>query len=145
MSDSEKWLAFAQDDLRVAELCLENGVFSMACFHCQQAVEKLLKGYRVAIGHPYPKTHTLRQLLKLCTEVSPEFRELEPQCRSLDRFYAPARYPDAAAGSLPGGLPGKEDADLALTQSREVASFVKRHLEQGQPSMRRTRRSRRVR
>ncbi|NIR70935.1 HEPN domain-containing protein [candidate division KSB1 bacterium] len=39
MTAAEKWLKFAEDDLRSAEVLLQEDIFNMVCFHCQQAVE----------------------------------------------------------------------------------------------------------
>ena len=39
----ERWLAFAHEDLRVAEIALPEGLFNQVCFHSQQCVEKALK------------------------------------------------------------------------------------------------------
>ena len=38
----ERWLAFAQEDMRMAELALKEGIYNQACFHSQQCVEKAL-------------------------------------------------------------------------------------------------------
>jgi len=39
---AERWLAFAQEDLRVAEVVLAEAVFNQVCFHSQQCVEKAI-------------------------------------------------------------------------------------------------------
>ena len=41
---SERWLAFAREDLRMAELALSESIFNQVCFHAQQCVEKAIKG-----------------------------------------------------------------------------------------------------
>lgn len=129
MSETDRWLKFADDDLRTARLVLEEeGLFPIACFHSQQAAEKLLKAYLVNNDLPFPKTHDLRDLLRLCAARDPAFKELELACRSLNRFYVPTRYPEAVAGSLPGGLPNKADAEKALADAEEIISFVKQRL-----------------
>jgi len=42
MSDKEynKWIVFAQEDLKMAELALKEEIYNQACFHSQQCVEK---------------------------------------------------------------------------------------------------------
>jgi len=42
----------------------------------------------------------------------------------LDRFYIPTRYPDALPGSLPEGLPNRDDAAEALAVARQVLDTV---------------------
>ncbi|MEM0315477.1 MAG: HEPN domain-containing protein, partial [Archaeoglobaceae archaeon] len=46
------------------------------CFHCQQAVEKLLKAFLVNAGVEFGRTHSLEYLIKLSSDVDKEFEEL---------------------------------------------------------------------
>ncbi len=50
-------------------------------FHCQQAVEKLLKAWLSLSGVAFPRTHDLRILFDLAEDIDPQavatFRELE--------------------------------------------------------------------
>lgn len=128
MSETDRWLEFAGDDLRSAELLAGAGIFHLACFHCQQAAEKILKGFLLARKRNYPRTHSLPDLLQLCAKLDSDFMSLERACISLDRFYVPTRYPDAAAGTLPGGLPDRNDAEEAVAQVGEILAFVMRLL-----------------
>jgi len=41
--EAKRWLTFAQEDLKVAELVLEESIYNQVCFHSQQAGEKALK------------------------------------------------------------------------------------------------------
>jgi HEPN domain-containing protein len=43
MPETDRWLAFARDDLRIAELALNEGLYNQVCFHSEQCVEKVLK------------------------------------------------------------------------------------------------------
>lgn len=56
-SDEQRWLNFAREDLRVAELALEEEIFNQVCFHCQQSAEKSLKRLLVRQGKTPPRTH----------------------------------------------------------------------------------------
>jgi HEPN domain-containing protein len=40
-------------------------------FHCQQAVEKLLKAWLSLLGVAFPRTHDLRLLLQLVADIDP--------------------------------------------------------------------------
>jgi HEPN domain-containing protein len=42
---TERWLAFAREDLRMAELALAEDIYNQVCFHAQQCVEKAIKGW----------------------------------------------------------------------------------------------------
>ena len=58
-----QWLAYADDDLRVARHALsmqETPPFRVIGFHAQQCAEKHLKAYLVFHGVDFPFTHSLR-------------------------------------------------------------------------------------
>lgn len=123
MNAAERWLAFSRDDLRAAEVLLKEEVYSLACFHAQQAVEKALKAL-LASRHPdqnLPRTHSISELMARLGEVC---AQLLDAVDTLDAFYIPTRYPDALPGSLPGGLPGAGEADEMVELAREVPRFV---------------------
>lgn len=40
---AERWLTFAREDLRMAELAMAETLWNQVCFHVQQCVEKILK------------------------------------------------------------------------------------------------------
>ncbi len=63
---SKQWIAKAKNDLLNVDnnLKAEEIPFDTVCFHCQQAVEKLLKAYLVANSNSYPITHDLILLLE---------------------------------------------------------------------------------
>jgi HEPN domain-containing protein len=118
----ERWLAFAREDLRMAELALPEGLFNQVCFHAQQCVEKAIKGWLEQQGRIPPRTHRMADLLTL---LPPDLMgELNDALRLLDRFYIPTRYPDALPGVLPGGMPGQRDAEEALDLARSVLQRV---------------------
>ena len=59
----EEWLDKARRDLCLAERLASDGSFpDAACFHAQQAVEKLLKAALIARAVPIPRTHDLVHL-----------------------------------------------------------------------------------
>ncbi len=43
-----------------------NGPYDTACFHAQQAVEKLLKAWLTRAEHPIPRTHDVEELADIC-------------------------------------------------------------------------------
>lgn len=122
----ERWLAFAYEDLRVAELALKEDIFNQTCFHAQQCVEKALKG--VLLNHHNrtpPHLHAIAELLRLLptgwfAEVRADLIE------TMDNYYIPTRYPDALPGTLPEGLPGKPEAEEAVSLARIVIEEARR-------------------
>lgn len=125
--NSKRWLAFAQEDLRVAELVWEQEIYNQVCFHAQQCVEKALKGLLTAQGKLPPRTHAITDLLGLLPQAW--FAEQREALMALDDFYIPTRYPDALPGALPDGLPGKEQAKEALTTAQDVWGAIQKQLE----------------
>ncbi len=51
-----------------------DGPYDTACFHAQQAVEKLLKGLLAFQDQAFPHTHNLEELLALCVAMEPGLR-----------------------------------------------------------------------
>lgn len=125
---SNNWLEFARQDLEIAEVAFDRKIYNQTCFHCQQAVEKFLKGYLTAKDKDIPKTHFLDELLNLCIQMDKDFEKLREHCAKLDDYYIPTRYPDALPGMLPEGLPDKKDASEALSFTKEMMQFVMKRI-----------------
>ncbi|MBI3243775.1 MAG: HEPN domain-containing protein [Chloroflexi bacterium] len=91
-SDPQEWLRFAEIDRRAAKHLLEAGEYETCAFHCQQAVEKLLKAVIVKqTGQNPPHIHDLLTLLrKIDLETDEEFQRT---FNILDAYYVGSRYP----------------------------------------------------
>lgn len=118
-AESERWLHFAREDLRMAELALQNSIYNQACFHAQQCAEKAIKGLLAFQGVAPPRTHRIADLLSLLKNAP-----FDVEVQLLDRFYIPTRYPDALPGMLPEGLPERGDAEHALDTARQALAVV---------------------
>jgi HEPN domain-containing protein len=125
--EADRWFLFAREDFRMAELAMKEGMYNQVCFHAQQCVEKVLKGFITHKGDIHPQTHKLADLLSYLPP-SP-FDELRDEILILDRFYILSRYPDALPGSLPEGLPSNKDAKESLESARMVLTRVEEELE----------------
>src|SRR3972149_7110635 len=91
--EAKRWIDFAGEDLLVAELTLKEGINNQVCFHSQQCVEKVLKGFIIFKGKIHPQSHKLADILSKIPK-SP-FDDLRDEILLLDRFYISTRYPDA--------------------------------------------------
>lgn len=121
---ARRWLAFADEDLRMAELALEETLWNQVCFHAHQCAEKSLKALAAERGESPPRTHRLTDLSTLLEgPVSEEFAE---GLRSLESFYIPTRYPDAVPDSLSETLPGEQEAREAIAVARNVSDTVRK-------------------
>ncbi len=122
MREADRWLGFARQDLRVAELALDDGLYNQVCFHSEQCVEKVLKAWLADNDRKIPRTHSMADLLTLIpADIVGKMAE---EIILLDRFYIPTRYPDAAPGSLEDGLPDKDEAREALDLAKKVLENI---------------------
>ena len=62
--EAVRWCSIAIDDAEVARLCLDayEPKLAVGAYHCQQAIEKLMKGLLVLANVPFSKTHDLRTI-----------------------------------------------------------------------------------
>lgn len=92
-----EWLDEANEDYSFAMVNLEDQdqaqFFRKICFHFQQATEKYLKAFVVAIGLPLRKIHDLTELVRMCQKVDPSFDEIIEEAELLTDFYVDTRYP----------------------------------------------------
>lgn len=121
----EEWARYANEDIIMAGFALEkNGPPNQMCFHSQQAAEKYLKGFLIAQGREFDKSHLLRYLLELCEEIDNDFMELRDDVIYLTQFYIETRYP----GDIPEFSfdEGKQAFEFAL----RIKEFVLRKMKQ---------------
>lgn len=123
--DTGRWVSFADKDLRLAELALENGIYVYAAYHAQQAVEKYLKAYLIEHDRPYPRTHDIKILIKECAKIDKELEELlEIGADRLTIYAIEARYPEATEETT------KEEAEEAIKVAKKVRETILNKLTQ---------------
>jgi HEPN domain-containing protein len=90
-----EWLEYADADLDSASIlrAAYRQHKEIICYHCQQAVEKYLKGFLCAQGVFPPKIHALETLCASCSDFDPAFNEIAKDCAYLSPFAVHARYP----------------------------------------------------
>lgn len=124
MSDPEvlrvlrRWLRYAGDDLKAAEVLLEqNSVPRAACFHAQQAAEKSIKAIFVFLQVDFPFTHNLNRLRDQLPEgwaVKEEF----PDLAALSDWAVEPRYP----GDLIEAT--RRNAEIAVEQAGDIYNMT---------------------
>ena len=107
-------------DLRAAEVLLaaDPPLLGEVVFHCQQAAEKVMKGYLCWHETPFGKTHDLAAIGGLCVEHDAGF---DPYCRRAERLSVFAwafRYPGDPEE------PARDEAEGALRLAHEVYEAV---------------------
>jgi HEPN domain-containing protein len=86
-------------------------------FHCQQCVEKYLKGRLEEAGLNTPKTHDLVVLLQLLLPAEPLWSSFAPTLRRLNDYAVKFRYP--------GHITTRADARQALKACRSIRADVR--------------------
>jgi len=91
----KEWLDFAGKDISSAKYLLDMRPIPLEiiCYHCEQAAEKVLKGYLIHHDVEPPKTHDLRLLCKMCAEFDRSFDEISQSCVNLTAYGVQTRYP----------------------------------------------------
>ena len=70
---TQRWLHTAENDLAMSGMAHSHGYFDQCVFHCQQAMEKLLKALWIELlGRPHPRTHGLRAIAESLPLELPE-------------------------------------------------------------------------
>ena len=98
MAEVQRWLEKAEHDRCTVEAVLKepHAPTDVAAFHCQQAVEKLLKAFLVFRRDAFERTHDLVELVAQCARHDPEFVTLQPQVAPLSAYAVRFRYPGPA-------------------------------------------------
>lgn len=126
---ASEWLKRAEEDIHWTEHNIKASFFTQACFTAQQVAEKSLKAFLRYKGKEIDrefKTHKLTKLLKICKKYDKKFSYLEKDCKVLNQYYAPTRYPEILGLDFSGYT--KKEAEEALKLSKKIYNFVKQKL-----------------
>lgn len=118
-----QWLEKADHDLIACETIIEYRpiILDVACFHCQQAVEKLLKLFLLFNEQEIIKTHNLDILLKNCSEIDTDFKSVD--VKNMENFAVRVRYPHDSI--MPSVKETKEYYQIALNVKKLVLKKIK--------------------
>jgi len=120
---AQQWLEFAGQDREAAERASQPpSLPTIVAFHCQQAMEKALKGYLFWNNTPFPKTHLLVELVQRCVELDGDFLDLLPAAEVLTPYAVISRYPDDLVAV------SDQDAEQARELADSAVSFVRSRL-----------------
>jgi HEPN domain-containing protein len=128
--DYSKWIEQAQEDLKTAQILLEQGRFYASVFFCHQASEKALKALLLKYGKDPGKMHSLPDLLEL---IELDVGINVPQAiriavYDVNPHYVITRYPDAANG-VPAKAYNQAKAEEIFRESKEVVEWSKQNLQ----------------
>jgi len=124
VDEIKEWLQKARNDLLSARILMQHDppVLDTASFHCQQAVEKVLKAFLVWKAMPFEKVHSLTYLLDLCQGQEPGFASVRERAETLAPYAIEIRYPGAVMEI------SQQEAEEALAIAEMMWDFVLRLL-----------------
>jgi len=110
------WYNKAEQDLEAGRRLLMGPVplCDAASFHCQQAVEKILKAFLTWKDEPFAKTHSLIALVATCLPFDPDFDQLRQAAVTLTPYAVTFRYPG--------------DMDELTTAEAQTAFVLAKHI-----------------
>ena len=93
--EAQRWLVVAQEDMRVAQVCLDlaEPLRGGAAYHLQQAAEKAIKGFLIQAGQSFRHTHDLQELGSLGAGQFPEHASLFARLGPMTVWATAYRYP----------------------------------------------------
>jgi HEPN domain-containing protein len=116
------WLLKSHSDLHTAQQIgnLADGHLDAGIYHCQQAAEKVLKGFLIFHGKPFEKVHDLGKIIEHAMSVNPAFQQYEDAADILTPYSMAYRYPDEL-GFLE---PSRAEFDEAVRHAASIVEFV---------------------
>jgi uncharacterized protein len=121
----ERWLAVAERDREAVVVCLSSGetLRGVAAFHCQQAVEKLLKGFLVLARKRSRKTHSPADLGAMAVASFPDLADFVAAAENWSKWAVVYRYPEEEGEAAPE--PDEEELSRALTVIDALAARLR--------------------
>jgi HEPN domain-containing protein len=117
---SREWQLLAERDLLVADHLAATMVpvpTEIIAFHCQQAVEKYLKGALVILGVEPPYIHDLDKLCSLAEKSRSSFSGISSLCVAINYFSVQPRYDLGVSLS-------EADMRLVHQQTKTIRDFL---------------------
>jgi len=120
--ETEAWIVYADENLKSAEVLLQNGLFNACLQNIQQAVEKYLKSLLIEKGIGLIKSHNIRQLINTLAEHQMTITMPEDEIDLIDTVYLPSKYPLMRV--LPKYFPDKNLCEKCLTIVFQIKNSV---------------------
>lgn len=117
----KEWLDFATMDYSTAKYLYKNMYpkpFEIICYHCQQAIEKMLKGVLLSKGVGIKKTHDLGLLAEMLMEYMEVDERYLEMCDDLTPYGVKIRYPQELYIE-------EHHVKMALQEAQELYTWLK--------------------
>ena len=118
------WLLLAERDLSVADYLAANMrpiPTEVIAFHCQQAIEKYIKGTLVIFGEDPPYIHDLNKLVIIAEKHCPNFVSIRTPCGVITHFAIQPRYDLGLSLS-------EEDMRMVLAHTHSIKEFLQKEI-----------------
>lgn len=118
------WLDKADRDIKSAKVLKENDCGNdMVAFHCQQAIEKALKGFLINKLNEIVEGHSLIYLCKESSKIEIEFKKYLKDCAFVNQYYIETKYP----ADIPLVVT-EEEADECIKIAQEIYQLVEKSI-----------------
>jgi len=120
----EDWRILAERDITVAEYLAANMrpvPTEIIAFHCQQAVEKYLKGVLVILKEEPPYIHDLDRLRSTAEKYRPSFVSISSLCTIINYYTVQPRYDRGLSLS-------EDDMRLVLAHTKTIRDFLQKEI-----------------
>ena len=109
----KSWLKLANEDIIVAQQLMqyEDPILRSICFHCQQAVEKYIKGFIIYLDGDFSFTHDISRLLYELKQYESDLNLDDISPDELTAYAVESRYPDT-------------ENSITLEKSKEAISIA---------------------
>jgi HEPN domain-containing protein len=121
-NETKAWIDYADENLKSAEVLLQNGLFNACLQNIQQAAEKHLKSLLIEKGTGLIKSHSIRQLIHALAEHQITITMSEDEIDLIDSIYLPSKYPLMSV--LPKFLPDKKLCEKCINIAFQIKSSV---------------------
>jgi HEPN domain-containing protein len=109
-NETAGWVFFANNDMLSAKTLIDiDGLTGGVAFHCQQAIEKYIKGFLAEHGKKIRKIHDLLALYSEAKSIR-DWGLDEALLQDISKIYTETRYPGNIGINPNGTLPTAEDA-----------------------------------
>ena len=120
----EDWRVLADRDIMVAAhlaTTMNPIPTEVIAFHCQQAVEKYLKGVLVILGEEPTYIHNLDKLCIIIENYRPSFASILSLCTIITHFAVQPRYDRAMSLS-------EKDMNIILAHTKTIKEFLQKEI-----------------
>ena len=123
MPDSKRymdWVGKADSDLKSALILFEHeGDYGIVAFHCQQAIEKLLKAFLLKSLGELIEGHSLIFLCKRASLFDINVKSFLKDCAYINQFYIETRYPS----DIPMVMV-KDEAEECIVITKSIFKYI---------------------